>query len=76
MEASFVVPGPLDVAGTLSRFHLWGEAPAARSGLAPRLYGLRPAVHHDDRGVRCSAVASGALDLDCLARLPNVEVIE
>lgn len=28
MEASFVVPGPLDVAGTLSRFHLWGEDPA------------------------------------------------
>jgi len=41
MEASFVVPGPLDVAGTLSRFHLWGEDPAARSGLAPRLYGLQ-----------------------------------
>lgn len=30
MEASFVVPGPLDVAGTLSRFHLWGEDPANR----------------------------------------------
>ena len=30
MEASFVVPGPLDVAGTLSRFHLWGEDPASR----------------------------------------------
>jgi DNA-3-methyladenine glycosylase II len=28
MEASLVVPGPLDVAGTLSRFHLWGEDPA------------------------------------------------
>ncbi len=28
MEASFVVPGPLNVAGTLSRFHLWGENPA------------------------------------------------
>jgi len=28
MEASFVVPGPLNVAGTLSRFHLWGEDPA------------------------------------------------
>ena len=74
MEASFVVPGPLDVAGTLSRFHLWGEDLAAR--LAPRLYGLRPAVHQDDRGVCCSAVASGALDLDCLAGSPNVEVIE
>jgi len=74
MEASFVVPGPLDVAGTLSRFHLWGEDPAAR--LAPRLNGLRPAVHQDDRGVCCSAVASGALDLDCLAGSPNVEVIE
>jgi hypothetical protein len=74
MEASFVVLGPLDVAGTLSWFHLWGEDPAAR--LAPRLYGLRPAVHQDDRGVCCSAVASGALDLDCLAGSPNVEVIE
>jgi DNA-3-methyladenine glycosylase II len=30
MEASFVVPGPLDVAGTLSRFHLWGEDPVNR----------------------------------------------
>jgi hypothetical protein len=30
MEASFVVPGPLDVAGTLSRLHLWGEDPASR----------------------------------------------
>jgi hypothetical protein len=30
MEASFVVPGPLDVAGTLSRFHLWGEDSANR----------------------------------------------
>jgi DNA-3-methyladenine glycosylase II len=30
MEASLVVPGPLDVAGTLSRFHLWGEDPANR----------------------------------------------
>jgi hypothetical protein len=76
MEASFVVPSPLDVAGTLSRFDLWGEDPAARSGLAPRLYGLHPAVHHDGRGACCSAVASGALDLDCLAGSPNVEVIE
>jgi hypothetical protein len=30
MEASVVVPGPLDVAGTLSRLHLWGEDPASR----------------------------------------------
>ena len=30
MEASFVVPGALDVAGTLSRFHLWGEDPVNR----------------------------------------------
>jgi DNA-3-methyladenine glycosylase II len=30
MEARLVVPGPLDVAGTLSRFHLWGEDPANR----------------------------------------------
>ena len=30
MEASFVVPGPLDVAGTLSRFHLSGEDSANR----------------------------------------------
>ena len=27
MEASFVVPGSLDVAGTLFRFRLWGEDP-------------------------------------------------
>jgi hypothetical protein len=31
MEPSFVVPGPLDVAGTLSRFHPCGEDPANRS---------------------------------------------
>jgi hypothetical protein len=37
MEGRFVVPGPLDVAGTLSRFDLWGEDPAARRRLAPRL---------------------------------------
>jgi len=30
MEASFVVPGPVDVAGTLSRLHLWVEDPASR----------------------------------------------
>lgn len=30
MERSFVVAGPLDVAGTLARFHLWGEDPANR----------------------------------------------
>jgi hypothetical protein len=30
MDAGFVVPGPLDVAGTLSRLHLWGEDPANR----------------------------------------------
>ena len=30
MEASLVVPGALDVAGTLSRFHLWGEDPVNR----------------------------------------------
>jgi hypothetical protein len=36
MEASLVVPGPLDVAGTLSRFHLWGEHPANRfANLSP-----------------------------------------
>src|SRR5215831_11509285 len=27
METSFVVPGPLDTAGTLARFRLWGEDP-------------------------------------------------
>jgi hypothetical protein len=27
MEASLVVPGPLDVVGTPSRFHLWDEDP-------------------------------------------------
>jgi DNA-3-methyladenine glycosylase II len=30
MEASFVAPGPVDVAATLSRFHLWGEDPVNR----------------------------------------------
>ena len=30
MEASFVVAGPLDVPGTLARFHLWGEDPVNR----------------------------------------------
>lgn len=30
MDLSFVVPGPLDVAGTLSRFRLWGEDPVNR----------------------------------------------
>ena len=28
MERSLVVAGPLDMAGTLARFHLWGEDPA------------------------------------------------
>jgi hypothetical protein len=27
MEASLVVPGPLDVVGTPSRIHHWGEDP-------------------------------------------------
>jgi DNA-3-methyladenine glycosylase II len=30
MDARFVVPGPLDVAGTLSRYRLWGEDPVNR----------------------------------------------
>ena len=30
MEASFVVRGPLDMAGTLSRYRLWGEDPVNR----------------------------------------------
>ena len=30
MYGSLVVSGPLDVARTLSRFHLWGEDPANR----------------------------------------------
>ena len=30
MEASFLAPGPVDVAATLSRFHLWGEDPVNR----------------------------------------------
>jgi DNA-3-methyladenine glycosylase II len=30
MEASFVAPGSVDVAATLSRFHLWGEDPVNR----------------------------------------------
>jgi DNA-3-methyladenine glycosylase II len=28
METSFLAPGPLDVAATLARFHLWGQDPA------------------------------------------------
>src|SRR4030095_4465732 len=30
MDASFVVPGPVNVAGTLSRYRLWGEDPVNR----------------------------------------------
>ncbi|HEY7252454.1 MAG TPA: hypothetical protein VIG37_18295 [Methylomirabilota bacterium] len=30
MDACFVVPGPLDIAGTLSRYRLWGEDPVNR----------------------------------------------
>lgn len=30
MDASFVAPSPVDVAATLSRFHLWGEDPVNR----------------------------------------------
>jgi DNA-3-methyladenine glycosylase II len=30
MDASFVVPGPVDIAGTLSRYRLWGEDPVNR----------------------------------------------
>ena len=30
MDVSFSVPGPLDVAGTLSRYRLWGEDPVNR----------------------------------------------
>ncbi len=30
MDARFVVPGPLDIAGTLSRYRLWGEDPVNR----------------------------------------------
>ena len=41
MEASLVVPGPLDVAGTLSRLHLWGEDPANRFGTVSFV------AHHD-----------------------------
>ena len=60
MEASLVVPGPLDVAGTLSRFHLWGEDPANRfaDGVQPELR-----LH-------------GAGAVDAPSRLPNDEVIE
>jgi DNA-3-methyladenine glycosylase II len=32
METSLVAPGPLDMARTLARFHLWGEDPASRLG--------------------------------------------
>lgn len=30
MDVSFVVPGPLDITGTLSRYRLWGEDPVNR----------------------------------------------
>src|SRR3990167_6868185 len=30
MDARLAAPGPLDVPGTLARFHLWGEDPASR----------------------------------------------
>ena len=30
MDESFVVPGPADIAGTLSRYRLWGEDPVNR----------------------------------------------
>jgi DNA-3-methyladenine glycosylase II len=30
MDVSFVVPGPLDLVGTLSRYRLWGEDPVNR----------------------------------------------
>ena len=30
MQASFVVPGPVDIMGTLSRYRLWGEDPVNR----------------------------------------------
>src|SRR3972149_1964518 len=45
MEATLAAPGPLDVPGTLARFHLWGEDPANR--LADGVF--RRAVRVDGR---------------------------
>ncbi len=45
MDASLVVSGPLDVAGTLSRFRLWGEDPANQ--LSDGVF--RRAIRVDDR---------------------------
>ncbi len=52
MEASFVVPGPLDVAGTLSRFHLWGEDPANR-------FSSRPGPRSMPVGAVCARTCGG-----------------
>ena len=65
MEASFVVPGPLDVAGTLSRLHLWGEDPANRFGDGVSRALLRrkwlTTMNAEDVGRRARQIAAGAL---------------
>lgn len=80
MEASFVVPGPLDVAGTLSRFHLWGEDPANRfaDGVFQRARSCRQLTAMKAAYVVGLArqMASGVLDLDAPADLSDDEVIE
>lgn len=76
MEASLVVPGPLDVVGTPSRFHLWDEDPV--NHLAdPDADGL--GVRAADQPELCPSSAglgSSARDLDSSAGLPNDEVRE
>lgn len=90
MEASFVVPGPLDVAGTLSRLHLWDEDPVNHPGSMGSARSCRtdPLRGADLRRMQLTTmqaehvvglarpVASGAFDLDALVDLPNDEVIE
>ena len=67
MEASLVVPGPLDVAGTLSRLHLWGEDPANRFGdgmsRALRRRKWLTTMNAEDVVGPTRQIASGALDL-------------
>ncbi|HKW92400.1 MAG TPA: hypothetical protein VJX92_10910 [Methylomirabilota bacterium] len=58
MEASFVVAGPLDVPGTLARFHLWGEDPANR--LSDGVF--RRAVTWDGRSRGYELRWSGSVD--------------
>ena len=66
MEASFVVPGPLDVAGTLSRLRLWGEDPANRFGDGVSRACLRrkwlTTMNAEDAVGPTRQIVSGALD--------------